>query len=324
MPTAPPDTMSDTEGSSSDTAPHRAPRPRDDGFLERLLGLFGLAKPVTARDELEEALESEVPAATGFTPREEALLRNILDMGGRRVEDIMVPRSDVVAVSNEISLGELLDIFAGAAHSRLVVHSGTLDEPVGMVHIRDLMAFLTNSARAAEGHVTLGKVNLETRLIDTGIGRRVLYVPPSMPILDLLAKMQQTRIHLALVIDEYGGTDGLLSIEDIVEQVVGNIEDEHDDEEDPAIVSEGPGQVLADGRAALDDVAQAVGQDLAFGDLSEEVDTIGGYVVAVAGRVPAPGEVVEGPEGFDIEVVEADPRRINRLRIRRRSTAAAA
>jgi CBS domain containing-hemolysin-like protein len=240
----------------------------------------------------------------------------------------MVPRADIIAVQQDIKLGDLVRVFEGASHSRLVVYNDTLDDPVGMVHIRDLIAFMT--ARAAvdpeknakrkkplPAGLDLKSVNLGMPLSATKIVREILFVPPSMRVIDLLARMQATRIHLALVVDEYGGTDGLASIEDIVEQIVGEIADEHDEDETPAIVQQPDGSFVADARATIDDVIGTVGNDFDVGDAAEEVDTIGGYLVTRAGRLPVRGEIVPGPGLFEFEVLDADPRRVKRVRITR-------
>jgi CBS domain containing-hemolysin-like protein len=218
----------------------------------------------------------------------------------------------------------LVKVFEGAGHSRLVVYDDALDDPVGMVHIRDLIAFMT--ARAAIGTprkrkrltaagLDLTAVDLSMPLSETKIVRTILFVPPSMPAIELLAKMQATRIHLALVVDEYGGTDGLVSMEDIVEQIVGEIGDEHDEDERPRIIPQPDGSFLADARASLEDVVAVVGSEFDVGELVNEVDTLGGYLVSQAGRVPVRGELVRGPGAFEIEVLDADPRRIKRVRI---------
>jgi CBS domain containing-hemolysin-like protein len=240
----------------------------------------------------------------------------------------MVPRADIIAVQQDIKLGELVRVFEGAGHSRLVVYNDTLDDPVGMVHIRDLIAFMT--ARAAvdpeknakrkkplPAGLDLKAVNLAMPLSGTKIVREILFVPPSMRVIDLLARMQATRIHLSLVVDEYGGTDGLASIEDIVEQIVGEIADEHDEDELPAVAQQPDGSFVADARAKIEDVVGTVGNDFDVGDAAEEVDTIGGYLVTRAGRLPVRGEIVPGPGLFEFEVLDADPRRVKRVRITR-------
>jgi CBS domain containing-hemolysin-like protein len=231
-------------------------------------------------------------------------------------------------VQHDITLGELVRVFERAAHSRLVVYDDTLDDPVGMVHIRDLIAFMT--ARAAvdpeknakrkkpyAAGLDLKAIDLSMPLSATKIVREILFVPPSMRVIDLLARMQATRIHLALVIDEHGGTDGLISIEDIVEQIVGEIADEHDEDELPGVVRQPDDSFIADARAPLEDVVAIVGPDFDVGDAAEEVDTLGGYLVTRAGRLPVRGEIVPGPGPFEFEVLDADPRRVKRIRIAR-------
>jgi CBS domain containing-hemolysin-like protein len=300
-----------------------------EGWLGRAVrALFGW-KAGSIRQDLEVVLEDGMPGDTGFSPQERTMLKNILGLRERRVEDVMVPRADIVAVQQDISLGELIKVFSGAGHSRLVVYNDTLDDPIGMAHIRDVIAYMAARAEvkpeAAATRKTPLPANLDLRAIDlsvalsaTKIVRQLLFVPPSMPVIDLFAKMQATRIHLALVIDEYGGTDGVVSIEDIVEQVVGEIEDEHDEQEAPSIIRQPDGSFLADARANLEDVTAALGAEFDIGDAAEEVDTLGGYLFTKIGRVPVRGELVAGPGNFEIEVVDADPRRVKRLRIYRK------
>jgi CBS domain containing-hemolysin-like protein len=256
------------------------------------------------------------------------MLRNILGLRERRIADVMVPRADIISVQQDIALGDLVKVFENAGHSRLVAYNDTLDDPVGMVHIRDLIAFMT--ARAAvnpkinakrkkplPAGLDLKAIDLSTPLAATKIIRKILFVPPSMPAIDLLAKMQATRIHLALVVDEYGGTDGIVSIEDLVELIVGDIEDEHDEDEAPTVIRQLDGSFIADARASLEDVTSVVGQGFDVGDVANEVDTLGGYLVTQIGRVPLRGELVSGPAPFEIEILDADPRRVKRVRIRR-------
>jgi hemolysin (HlyC) family protein len=296
-------------------------------FVRMLRAWFGW-KPGSIRADLEVVLEAGAAGETGFSPEERAMLKNILGLRERRVEDVMVPRADIVAVQQDIVLGDLVKVFEGAGHSRLVVYNDTLDDPVGMVHIRDLIAFMASRAAVRESvnrrrkkpfpaGLDLKAVDLSISLSSADIIRKILFVPPSMPAIDLLAKMQATRIHLALVIDEYGGTDGIVSMEDIVEQIVGDIEDEHDEAEMPAAVRQPDGSFLADARAHLEDVGHIVGPEFNVGKVAEEVDTLGGYLVLQVGRVPVRGELVPGPGGFEIEVLDADPRRVKRVRIYR-------
>lgn len=300
---------------------------RDNGWLRRALrALFGW-KPGSARANLRDSLEAG-PDDTGFTPDESRMLKNILGLRERRMQDVMVPRADIIAVQQDISLGELMRVFESAGHSRLVVYNDTLDDPIGMVHIRDLIAFMAARASAPPAKAAkrkkplpagldLKSINLALPLSSAAIVREVLFVPPSMRVIDLLARMQATRTQLALVIDEYGGTDGLVSIEDIVEQIVGEIADEHDDDAMPEVTRQADGSFVADARAPLEHVVAMIGADFNIGDAAKEIDTIGGYLTSRVGRVPVRGELVAGPGLYEIEVVEADPRRVKRVRIYR-------
>jgi CBS domain containing-hemolysin-like protein len=310
--------------------PVPVPQARNGGenwFIRALRALFGW-KPNIARADLQDVLDAVGPGESGFTPEESRMLRNILGLRERRVGDVMVPRADIIAVQQDIKLGELMRVFEGAGHSRLVVYNDTLDDPVGMVHIRDLIAFMTARATAnpeknakrkkpLPAGLDLKAINLGTPLSATKIVREILFVPPSMRVIDLLARMQATRIHLSLVVDEYGGTDGLASIEDIVEQIVGDIADEHDEDVTPEITQLPDGSFVADARAKIEDVISTVGNDFDVGDAIDEVDTIGGYLVKRAGRLPVRGEIVPGPDLFEFEVLDADPRRVKRVRITR-------
>ncbi|MGA9081314.1 MAG: hemolysin family protein [Pseudolabrys sp.] len=303
-------------------------RESGESWLARALRVLFGWKPTTMRADLKDILDAMSPGESGFSPEESRMLKNILGLRERRVGDVMVPRADIIAVQQDIQLGELVRVFEGAGHSRLVVYNDTLDDPIGMVHIRDLIAFMT--ARAAvdpeknakrkkplPAGLDLKAVNLGMPLSVTRIVREILFVPPSMRVIDLLARMQATRIHLSLVVDEYGGTDGLASIEDIVEQIVGEIADEHDEDELPAVTQQTDGSFVADARATIEDVVGTVGNDFDVGDAAEEVDTIGGYLVTRAGRLPVRGEIVPGPGLFEFEVLDADPRRVKRIRITR-------
>jgi len=331
--------MPDPEPSGpSDASPTRnlpvpiAPQPElqragTDSWLARLLRMMFGWKASSTRAGLKSLLEDGA-GETGFSPTERIMLRNILALRERRIADVMVPRADIIAVQRELSIGELMKVFESAAHSRLVVYDETLDDTVGMVHIRDLVAFMTMRAAASAQANTRRKrplpagldlkaVDLSMPLSATNLVRKILYGPPSMPVLDLLAKMQTTRIHLALVVDEYGGSDGVVSIEDIVEQIVGEIADEHDEDTPPAVVKQSDGSFLADARAKLEDVTAIVGPEFQVGEIADEVDTLAGYVVTRTGRVPVRGELVPGPGPFELEVLDADPRRLKRLRIYR-------
>jgi CBS domain containing-hemolysin-like protein len=330
------DAMPESDSSSSNPygAPFDArhlpvpfkPRGNGEGWFGRVLRiLFGM-KPSNVRAELRDVLDAMTPAECGFSLEESRLLKNIIGLRERRVGDLMVPRADIIAVQQDISLGELIRVFEGAGHSRLVVYNDTLDDPVGMVHIRDLIAYMTARAlvspdknakrkKPLPAGLDLKSIDLATALSTTKIVRQILFVPPSMRAIDLLARMQASRIHLALIIDEYGGSDGLCSMEDIVEQIVGEISDEHDEEQVPDVVHQPDGSYIADARAKLEDVVAIVGHDFDVGDAADEVDTLGGYLVTRAGRLPLRGELIPGPDLFEFEVLDADPRRIKRVRI---------
>jgi len=302
-------------------SPHE---PQLEGWLTRAMRILFGWKAAATRADLEQVLTAQ-QAESGFSPAEAAMLKNILGLRECRIESVMVPRADIVAVQRDIAIGELVRVFEGAGHSRLVVYNDTLDDPIGMVHIRDLVAFMARRAAldpAAErelppADLDFGKIDLSMLLSAADIVRELLYAPPSMPALDLLAKMQATRIHLALVIDEYGGSDGLVSIEDLVELIVGDIADEHDEAAIPAVTRQSDGSFLAIGRASLDDVRAAIGDEFDVGEAAHEVDTLGGYLVMRAGHVPVRGELVPGPAAFEAEVLDADPRRVKRVKIYR-------
>jgi len=297
----------------------------DNWLIRAIRTLFGW-KAGSVRDDLQVVLDASQPDEVGFTAVERAMLRNILGLHERRIADVMVHRADIIAVKRDITLGELMDLFERVGHSRLVVYNETLDDPEGMVHIRDLVAFMTSRARVTDPTKTRRKkplpagldlrtVDLAVPLSEASIIRKLLYVPPSMRAIDLLAQMQASRIHLALVVDEYGGTDGLVSIEDIVEQIVGEIDDEHDSDEPPAIVRQPDNSFIADARASLDDVRAVIGDEFLAAEAGEEVETLGGYLVSHVGRLPVRGEVISGPGNFEVVVLDADPRRVKRLRI---------
>ncbi len=303
----------------------RAPEPprsteQPAGLFERVRALFGLT-PASVRDDIEDAIDESVGAE--FTPQERAILKNVLALHDVKVADVMVPRADIVALASDTPLRDVLDLFRTAGHSRLPVYEETLDDPRGMIHIRDFVVFLASDPRfglTSGPGLTAGdpsaRLSLDMPLSAAHILRPVLFAPPSMPALDLLLKMQASRTHMALVIDEYGGTDGLVSIEDVMEAIVGDIEDEHDEAETPELHVSGDGAFIVEARAGLDEVSAAVGFDFASLADAEGVDTIGGLVTASAGRVPGRGEILRGPGEFEYEVLDADPRRIKRLKIR--------
>ena len=285
----------------SSPAAHRAqeededPQPQKQGFFARLFGTGeDAAADVSNTDHHPEAGGANGTAGPQFG------MSNLRRM---RVEDVMIPRAEIVSISCEDELHALVKVFRDSGMTRLPVYEGTLDSPLGLVHLKDVaLRFGFNGQQAG--------FSLRTML------RPLLFVPPSMPIGVLLAKMQTERTHMALVIDEYGGVEGLLTIEDLIEQVIGEIEDEHDVEEAQPWTREASGAWLALARAPLEDFDAEIGIALSEVDDEEEVDTLGGLVFLLSGRVPARGEVVPHPSGVEFEVIDADPRRIKRLRVR--------
>jgi magnesium and cobalt transporter len=257
------------------------------------------------RETIEEAIEESDRGGADLSAPERTMLSNLLKFGELRVSDVMIPRADIVAVDEDMTLPDFFALIRDAQHSRLPIYRETLDDPTGLVHIKDVLTHIESapdgSFRWKEGPVSQFK-------------RTLLFVPPSMPLLDLLLKMQTAHTHLALVIDEYGGTDGLVSIEDVIEEIVGDIADEHD--EDVALAKKSDdGAYTADARLDLEDFHSQTGIALAP-DESDSVDTLGGLVVSLLGRVPQRGEIVTHPSGYEFEVLEADARRVKRLRIR--------
>ncbi|PST23340.1 magnesium/cobalt efflux protein [Rhizobium sp. JAB6] len=298
------------------------------------------------REDLADALMTNAAGDDAFSPDERAMLHNILRFREVRVEDVMVPRADIEAVDQNITIGELMILFEESGRSRMPVYADTLDDPRGMVHIRDLLSYVAKQARnkrrgsstkaaaaptaapaaekparSAKPNFDLSRVDLQKTLAEAGIIRKILFVPPSMLASDLLRRMQVNRTQMALVIDEYGGTDGLASHEDIVEMVVGDIDDEHDDEEVMfKRVSEDV--FVADARVELEEIAAAIGPDFDIAEQVDEVDTLGGLIFSALGRIPVRGELVQALPGFEFHILDADPRRIKRVRITRKRHAA--
>jgi CBS domain containing-hemolysin-like protein len=304
MPAKPRDarnTMTDPTGpvAEDDKAP---------SILKRLAQMLrGDGSAAAMRESLEEVIEESERQSNALSEQERLMLANLLKVGELRVDDVMVPRADIIAVEESTPLADLVALFGEAQHSRLPVYRETLDDPTGLVHIKDVLALISPQGDGSFrwSADTIAKVK-----------RPLLFVPPSMPVLDLLVKMQTTHMQLALVIDEYGGTDGLVSIEDLIEEIVGDIEDEHD-EDAVAVSADALGAFVADARIDLDDFKEETGLALALEDEeAEDIDTLGGLVIYLLGRVPQRGEIVTHPAGYEFEVLEADPRRVKRLRIR--------
>ncbi|TAN55268.1 MAG: HlyC/CorC family transporter [Rhodospirillales bacterium] len=279
-------------------------RKQNGGFIEALRDLFtawprSRQAELTALETLEELIEEREENEEPLDAHERRLLGNVLRLRDVTAYDVMIPRADIVGVPTSIALNDLLDTFTREGHSRMPVYRGTLDDTVGMVHIKDVLAAV-NSGQPFQ----LGRIL-----------RRVLFVAPAMRVLDLLLEMRIKRIHLALVVDEYGGIDGVITIEDLVEQIVGEIEDEHDELNAPDIVKRQDGVYEADARATLKELEEITGPVLTDEE-RENIDTLGGLVIALAGHVPARGELISHESGLEFEVVEADPRRVRRLRLR--------
>ncbi len=346
----------DDGGSTPGPEPQASPA---RNFWSRAMRFFRSSDASSLRHDLAEALRTPAPEGdAAFSPEERAMLHNILRFREIRVEDVMVPRADIEAVEQDITIGELMMIFEESGHSRMPVYCDSLDDPRGMVHIRDLLAYVTkqarnkrrNGAKTAAARVAIGtrstagaktangvaaaaagerpgktpkaefdlaRIDLTKTVVEAGIIRPVLFVPPSMLASDLMGRMQATRTQMALVIDEYGGTDGLASLEDIVEMVVGNIEDEHDD--DQAMITRVSDDVfIADARAELEELAETIGRDFDIREQLEDADTLGGLIFGSLGRIPVRGEVVQALPGFEFHVLDADPRRVKRVRITRK------
>jgi magnesium and cobalt transporter len=254
------------------------------GFFKRLLS--GVETPKEQLNQSESSLPDE----------------GISKLKTLRVEDVAIPRADIVSVSSELDSDALIKEFRDSGYSRLPVFEDTLDNPIGMVHLKDLaLKYIFDNKSEAFNFVELV--------------RPVLFVPPSMPLDVLLQKMQTERTHMALVVDEYGGVDGLATIEDLVEQLVGNISDEHDTDDDATWFEVKPDVYICQSRASLEEFEKVLGVDLASDTGDEEIDTMGGLVFMMTGRVPVRGEVISHPSGYDFEVIEADPRRIKKLRV---------
>lgn len=281
-----------------DSSSEKMSRTRGSIF-SKMFGLFGSKK-----NEMTDVVETEVSGSK--TPSSSEMRLRVAEFETATVSDVMIPRVEIKAVEVETSVDELLKIFTEESHSRLPVYREALDDPIGLVHIKDFVAELSNGN---------GIDDMSTEKVLNKIKREILFVPASMRLTDLLVKMQASRIHLALVVDEYGGTDGLVSLEDLVEQIVGDIEDEHD-EEDAHFELRSPGVWEADARAEIEDFEEESELSLSLADYEDEIDTLGGLVFALAGRVPQRGEIVQHPANVAFEVMEADPRRIKKLRVR--------
>lgn len=311
------------------------------GWLAHLWTRLGLAEQPTLRDKLEVLLKEEAKATGGFSPEERKMLSGLLRFGASRVDEIMVPRADIIAIEEMEPLGELVRLFEEAGVSRIPIYHETLDDPRGMLHIKDLFRWISaevagralrEPSKQRPGYFEaakpeadkpggsgvkpdLSRIDLTRPIAVLKLRKPVLYVPPSMPAMNLLVRMQATHIHMALIVDEYGGTDGLVTIEDLVEQIVGDIEDEHDEEEADLIAVDPKLGLVASGRAPVKDLETRLGLKLLKPEEEADIDTLGGLVFAIVGRVPARGELIRHSSGVEFEVLDADPRRVKRLKI---------
>jgi len=286
--------VSSSSAASADAADDPDSSPEGNGHHRGLFGrLFDALNPQDAQSEAESALSASM----------RRVLPGLASLRRLRVADVSIPKAEIVAVERDTDRDGLIAVFRESGFSRLPVYSETLDKPIGLLLLKDLVL--------KQGFDLGGEIDIDSML------RPLLYVPPSMPLVVLLQKMQTERTHMALVIDEYGGVDGLITIEDLLEQVVGQIDDEHDTEDEDLWAGDGPGIWLIQARAMLDDLRDELKIDLRAGLEDEDVDTMGGLVYLLLGRVPARGEVIAHPAGHEIEVTEADPRRVKRVRLRR-------
>jgi CBS domain containing-hemolysin-like protein len=280
-----------------------ADRPLIRMVADWVRGITGIgSRDPSLRESLEEIFQDHEESDSPVDEQERTMLLNLLNFGELRVENVMVPRADIVAVPETANLAEVVAAMSDAGHSRLPVYRDTLDEVIGMIHVRDLLAFWHE----------------EESFVASQVVRAMPFVPPSMPIQNLLRQMRATKVHMALVVDEHGGIDGLVTIEDLVEEIVGEIEDEHDRAKPPSISVRPDGSYDADARLLIEDLEPRLGCDLLPSERDEEIDTLGGLVIALAGRVPITGEVIGHEAGLDFEIVDADPRRVRSVRIRRR------
>ncbi|WP_135211989.1 hemolysin family protein [Vitreimonas flagellata] len=292
-----------------DTADDSEPSSRRRASLFQKLTRVFARETLGSAAAVEEALRVREENGEQIELAQKDMILRAARFDRLKVADVMRPRAEIVAIEANATLGEAARVFSESQHSRLPLYGETLDDPQGFIHVRDVLSLLTPD-EAGEA-----KAQFSDRALSR-IRREILYVPQSMTLATLFLKMQSSRIHLALVVDEYGGTDGLVSMEDLVEQIVGAIEDEHD--EDAALVVERPGGAFeVDGRAPIDQLETKLGVSLAMPDHEDEFDTVGGLAVVLAGRLPQRGEILHHPAGFDVEIIDSDPRRVKRIRVKR-------
>ncbi len=298
---------------------------RRDGLMNALKRLLGRQREAGLREELESVIETHAAEnpETAASSETTSMLRNLITFSDLKVEDVMVPRADIIAIEDTATMRQLMQSFTEANHSRIPIFHETLDDVQGMVHVKDFMRWLTQrggakkaKAKTVNGGLSVRAADLALTVKASGLSREVLFVPPSMPAGDLLLKMQASHIHLALVIDEYGGSDGLVSIEDLVEEIIGDIEDEHDIEAEKLVKKQDDHTYVADARVPIATIDKLLGVDLLTDEDEDEADTLGGLIFEMAGRVPPRGEIVRHVSGLEFEILQSDPRRVKRIRIR--------
>ena len=262
---------------------------------------FDKSSANTLKQSIETVLDSDLKDTEGISKHERLMLLNILKIDGIRSSDIMIPRADIGAVEVNDSFEKVLEVFIKEAHSRVPVYDKNLDNIIGMVHIKDLVNF-QNQKRS------------ETNFL-RDLKRDILEIPPSMPVLDLLLKMQMTRLHMGIVIDEYGCTDGLITIEDVIEEITGEIEDEHDEKNLPMLIKSSANTYEASARVSIDELQNVTNIEFIVSNENEDIDTLGGLIFAIAGRVPQRGEIIQHDSGTTFEIKDADPMKIKSVKV---------
>jgi CBS domain containing-hemolysin-like protein len=293
--------------------------PRREGLLRALKKRFRRNRSEDLQQEIETVIETHRAENPESEVAQEttSMMRNVITFSGLKVEDVMVPRADIIAIEDDANLRALLAKFNEANHSRVPIYHETLDDVLGMIHVKDFLRWMTTrkKSKAKNPGLSVSAADLAHTVKQSGLMREVLFVPPSMPAADLLVKMQASHIHLAIVIDEYGGSDGLVSIEDLVEEIIGDIEDEHDTDEEKLIKKQDETTYVADARVFISVVDKLLGVDLLPDEEEDEADTLGGLIFEMAGRVPPRGEIIRHASGLEFEILQSDARRIKRIRI---------
>ncbi len=305
---------------SNETTP--PPVPVREGFLRKFISKLSVTREKGLREDLESVIETH----QAQNPQDElgqetrSMMRNLIAFSDLRIDDVMVPRADIIAIEDSSTMRDLLVKFNEANHSRLPVYSETLDDVAGMIHVKDFMRWMSvkgskSKAKTKAPGISISATDLALTVKQSGLYREVLFVPPSMPAADLLLKMQANHIHMAIVIDEYGGSDGLITIEDLVEEIVGDISDEHDTDEEQLIKRQDENIYVADARVLISVVDKLLGVDLLPDEEEDEADTLGGLIFEMAGRVPTRGEIIKHDSGLEFEILQSDARRVKRIRI---------